>query len=115
MLKHLKAGGSYEDSDEEDDVAQICMNLSCPQYTGEGKCPLQSPKLRGATKKDADDDLKAIEENDPKVCITIITSQICMNLSFPQYTVGGNCPSKNDPKVGVIIISGCECLLLCVI
>ncbi|XP_039752689.1 PHD finger protein 12 [Pararge aegeria] len=66
VLKHLKAGGSYEDSEDED-VTQICMNLSCPEYTGEGKCPLQTPKLKGATKKDADEDLKAIEENEPKL------------------------------------------------
>ncbi|CAH2094157.1 unnamed protein product [Euphydryas editha] len=44
VLKNLRAGGEYSDEDEDEDEEnkhQICMNLSCPQYSGAGACPLR--------------------------------------------------------------------------
>lgn len=61
VLTQLKAGG-YCESDEDDEKQQICMNMTCPQYSGEGPCP-----LRGASDHDTATDLQAIAE--PKVII----------------------------------------------
>ncbi|CAG9559357.1 unnamed protein product [Danaus chrysippus] len=61
VIRNLKAGGDYCDS-EDGEPYKICMNLSCPQYSG-GECPLDSPKLKGATNEDADEDLKEIEDS----------------------------------------------------
>ncbi|CAH2051599.1 unnamed protein product, partial [Iphiclides podalirius] len=56
VLSKLKAGGAYSESEEErEEKQQICMNSACPQYSGEGPCP-----LRGASEGDAAQDLDAI-------------------------------------------------------
>lgn len=60
VIRKLKSGGDYCDSEGEAPY-KICMNLSCPQYSG-GECPLDTPKLKGATNEDADEDLKEIED-----------------------------------------------------
>ncbi|CAK1590615.1 unnamed protein product [Parnassius mnemosyne] len=61
VLQKLKASGVYTESEDEDGPKhQICMNTACPQYSGEGPCPLQ-----GASEEDAADDLEAITK--PKI------------------------------------------------
>ncbi|KPJ12927.1 PHD finger protein 12 [Papilio machaon] len=57
VLKKLKLGGVYSESDDEEGVKEkhrICMNTECPQYSG-GACP-----LRPASEDDANEDLEAI-------------------------------------------------------
>lgn len=65
VLKNLKAGGAFSDDDDEeaDGVKhQICMNLSCPQYSGEGDCPLREAR-RPPMKEEAD------TETEPEVSL----------------------------------------------
>ncbi|XP_068623672.1 PHD finger protein 12 [Battus philenor] len=62
VMKRLKASGDYSESEDEeagrgDTKRQICLNTSCPQYSGEGACP-----LRAASEDDAADDLEAITQ-----------------------------------------------------
>ncbi|CAH1641328.1 unnamed protein product [Spodoptera littoralis] len=77
VLKNLKNSGNYEASEEEEDEGpkhKICLNTSCPQYSGgrcgcEGEAPRAPPhdphrapraQLHAATPQDAADDLHAI-------------------------------------------------------
>ncbi|XP_072931408.1 PHD finger protein 12-like isoform X2 [Epargyreus clarus] len=68
VLRDLKASGTYDESEEEGETDEnskhkICMNMSCPRYTGEGPCPLDTAtKLHGASKEEAEHDLKSITE-----------------------------------------------------
>lgn len=66
VLKNLKNSGNYEMSEEEDDDGpkhKICLNTSCPQYSG-GRCGCEGgalhTELQAATPQDAADDLHAI-------------------------------------------------------
>ncbi|KAI5642217.1 PHD finger protein 12 MRG binding domain-containing protein [Phthorimaea operculella] len=62
VLKTLQAH-DYEMSEEEDAPKHtICMNLECPEYKGQGKCPHSEEKLKGASERDAQADLQAITE-----------------------------------------------------
>ncbi|CAK1541431.1 unnamed protein product [Leptosia nina] len=49
-----------ESEDDAESTHKICLNTDCPKYS-EGECPVEKPELIGASAKDAEDDLKAIE------------------------------------------------------
>ncbi|XP_072934769.1 uncharacterized protein [Epargyreus clarus] len=56
VLRKLKAAGVYDESDEEANVTEetkhkICMNMSCPQYNGEGTCPMEANDEQGPSRE----------------------------------------------------------------
>lgn len=62
--------GTYEESEEDDGKKHIvCLNLSCPKYTGEGVCPheMKTDQLKGVSQKEAANDLVAIQERKAEV------------------------------------------------
>ncbi|XP_063833422.1 PHD finger protein 12-like [Ostrinia nubilalis] len=69
VLQNLKDSKEIDSEDEDEDAPKhkICLNLSCPQYSGEGPCPCDAPGLKPASEQDAADDLKAISDPEPKV------------------------------------------------
>ncbi|XP_037292564.1 PHD finger protein 12 [Manduca sexta] len=61
VLRNLKANGVY-DEEEEGPKYTICMNMQCPEYSGEGECPAKdepmetptSPKVESESESSSD-------------------------------------------------------------
>ncbi|KAL0867478.1 hypothetical protein ABMA27_008264 [Loxostege sticticalis] len=89
-LQRIKDTKDTDTPDEDDDGSKhkICLNLDCPQYSGEGPCPHDAgtPSLQPATDKDAADDLKAISEPEPKVDRNTDSSSDLSDSDFEYFT-----------------------------
>ncbi|XP_064074242.1 PHD finger protein 12 [Vanessa tameamea] len=74
VIRNLKAGGAYDTDDDDDDDEdeaedgdskhQICMNLSCPQYSGEGECPLRAGRAACSRHVEPEDEAEAEKNSD---------------------------------------------------